>query len=106
MQTIEEAREHCRFVGKDIEKMVADGEDLGARFEGTQMIRIKVDKDGNDVKVVDVKVVGGEMGGDDSGIVVSESGVTKTYGEEIVGYAFDPETRAALIEFFASCYYT
>ena len=26
MQTIEEAREHCRFVGKDIEKMVADGE--------------------------------------------------------------------------------
>jgi hypothetical protein len=101
MQTIEEVREHCRFVGKDIEKMVADGEDLGARFEGTQMIRIKVDKDGNDVKVV-----GGEMGGDDSGIVVSETGVTKTYGEEIVGYAFAPETRAALIEFFASCYYT
>ena len=101
MQTIDEAREHCRFVGRDIEKMVADGEDLGARFEGTQMIRIKVDKDGNDVKVV-----GGEMGGDDSGIVVSENGVTKTYGEEIVGYAFDPETRAALIDFFSSCYYT
>ena len=38
MQTLEEAREHCRFVGKDIEKMVADGEDLGARFEGTQML--------------------------------------------------------------------
>ena len=51
MQTIDEAREHCRFVGKGIEKMVADGEDLGTRFEGTQMIRIKVDKDGNDVKV-------------------------------------------------------
>ena len=32
-----------------------------------------------------MKVVGGEMGGDDSGIVVSENGVTKTYGEEIVG---------------------
>ena len=37
MQTIDEAKAHCRFVGKDIEKMVADGEDLGARFEGTQM---------------------------------------------------------------------
>ena len=101
MQTIEEVKEHCRLVGKDIEKIFADGEDLGARFEGTQMIRIKVDKDGNDVKVV-----GGEMGGDDSGIVVSETGVTQTYGEEIVGYAFDPETRSTLIEFFSSCYYT
>ena len=101
MQTIDEVKEHCRFVGKDIEKMVADGEDLGTRFEGTQMIRIKVDKDGNDVKVV-----GGEMGGDDSGIVVSESGVTKTYGEEIVGYVFDPETRSALIEFFKTLFYS
>ncbi len=27
MQTIDEAREHCGFVGKGIEKMVADGED-------------------------------------------------------------------------------
>ena len=100
MQTIEEAREHCRLVGKDIEKMVADGEDLGARFEGAQMIRIKVDKDGNDVKVV-----GGEMGGDDSGIVVSETGVTKRVGDEIVGYAFDSETRAALVEFFDTLYF-
>ena len=41
-----------------------------------------------------------ESRGDDSGIVVSESGVTKTYGDEIVGYAFDAETRAALVEFF------
>ena len=101
MQTVDEAREHCRYVGKGIEKMVADGEDLRARFEGTQMIRIKVDKDGDSVKVV-----GGEMGGDDSGIVMSESGVTKTYGDEIVGYAFDPETRAALVEFFNTLYYT
>ena len=101
MQTMNEVREHCRFVGKGIEKMVADGEDLRARFEGTQMIRIKVDKDGDGVKVV-----GGEMGGDDSGIVVSESGVTKTYGDEIVGYAFDHETRAALVEFFETLYYT
>ena len=48
--------------------------------------------------------MGGELGGDDSGIVVSERGVTKIYGDDIIGYAFDPETRAALIEFFASCY--
>ena len=101
MQTIDEVREHCRFVGKGIEKMVADGEDLRARFEGTQMMRIKVDKDGDGVKVV-----GGEMGGDDSGIVVSESGVTKIYSDEIVGYAFDPETRAAMVEFFNTLYYT
>ena len=101
MQTLDEAREHCRFVGKGIEKMVADGEDLRERFDGTQMIHIKVDKDGNNVKVV-----GGEMGGDDSGIVISESGVTKTYGDEIVGYAFDSETRSALIEFFETIYYT
>ena len=101
MQTIDDVSEHCRDVGKDIEKMVADGEDLRARFEGTQMIRIKVDKDGDGVKVV-----GGEMGGDDSGIVVSESGVTKCWGDEIVGYAFDAETRAALVEFFETLYYS
>ena len=100
MQTIDEAREHCRFVGKGIENMVAEGEDLTAKFEGTQLIRFKVDRDGNDVKVI-----GGEMGGDDSGIVVSESGVTKRWGDEIVGYAFDGETRDALVEFFESCYY-
>ena len=102
MQTIEEVRKDCRDVGKNIEKMVADGEDLRARFEGQiRMLRFKVDKDGDNVKVV-----GGEMGGDDSGIVMSESGVTKTYGDEIVGYAFDSETRAALIEFFDTLYYT
>ena len=61
MRTIDEVKAHCRFVGEGIEKMVADGEDLGARFEGTQIIRFKVDKDGNDVKVV-----GGEMEGDDT----------------------------------------
>ena len=32
MQTIDEVREHCRFVGKGIEKAVADGEDLNAKF--------------------------------------------------------------------------
>ncbi len=102
MQTIDEAREHCRFVGKGIEKMVADGEDLNAKFEGQiTMLRFKLEKDGNDVKVV-----GGEMGGDDSHLIISERGVTKTYGDEIVGYAFDPETRADLVEFFASCYWS
>ena len=102
MQTIDEAREHCRFVGKGIEKMVADGDDLNAKFEGQiRMLRFKVEKDGGDVKIV-----GGEMGGDDSYTVVSERGVTKTYGDEIVGYAFDPETRAAMVEFFNTLYYT
>ena len=102
MQTIDEAKAHCRDVGKRIEKVIADGVDLNEYFEGqTPMLRFKVEKDGNGVKVV-----GGELGGDDSGIVVSERGVTKTYGDEIVGYAFVPETRATLAEFFASCYYS
>lgn len=34
MKTIEDARNHCRYVGEEIEKAVADGEDLFARFEG------------------------------------------------------------------------
>ena len=101
MQTIGEAREHCRFVGKGIEKMVADGEDLTAKFEGQiTMLRFKLEKDGSGVKVV-----GGEMGGDDSGIVISENGVMKRHGDEIVGYAFDAETRAALVEFFDTVYF-
>ena len=32
MQTIEEAREHCRYVGKGIEKAVVDGMDLCEYF--------------------------------------------------------------------------
>ena len=39
MKTIEDARNHCRFVGEGIEKAVADGEDLFARFEGTPLLR-------------------------------------------------------------------
>jgi hypothetical protein len=35
---------------------------------------------------------------------VSESDVTKAWGDEVVGYAFDAETRAALVEFFAACF--
>ena len=52
MQTIDEAREHCRFVGKGIEKMVADCEDLRARFEGTQVIRIKTDRNSNTLSFI------------------------------------------------------
>ena len=29
MQTTDKAREHCRFVGKDIEKALAEGNSLG-----------------------------------------------------------------------------
>ena len=81
-------------------KDVADGEDLLARFEGTQIMRFKVEREGERETVV-----GGELGGDDSGIVVSESGVTKLFGDEIVGYAFSSETRAAMVEFFAASFH-
>ena len=100
MKTIEDARNHCRFVGEGIEKDVAEGGDLGARFEGTPLLRFKVERDGGKESVV-----GGELGGDDSGIVVSESGVTKLFGDEVVGYAFSSETRAAMVEFFAASYH-
>ena len=100
MKTIENARNHCRFVGEGIEKSVADGEDLLARFEGTPTLRFKVEREGGRETVV-----GGELGGDDSNIVVSESGVTKVYGDEVVGYAFGAETREAMVEFFAAAYH-
>lgn len=100
MKTLEEVKAHCRSVGERIEMAIADGEDLGAYFEGTQLLRFKVEKDGNAEKVV-----GGELGGDDSHVVVSESGVTKVWGDEVAGYAFNPETRAAMVKFFASCYH-
>ena len=100
MKTIEDARNHCRHVGEGIEKDVADGEDLFARFVGTQILRFKVEVEGGRETVV-----GGELGGDDSGIVVSESGVTKLFGDEFVGYAFSSETRAAMVEFFAASYH-
>ncbi len=99
MQTSEEIKAHCRFVGEGIVKAVADGEDLFTLFEGTQLLSFKMEKDGGGVKVI-----GGELGGDDSHVVISESGVTKSWGDEIVGYAFDAETRAALVEFFDSCW--
>ena len=43
-------------------------------------------------------------GGDDSGIIVSATGVTKMFAGEIVGCQFDEETSAALREFFETCY--
>ena len=95
MKTLEEVKAHCRFVGEGIEKSVADGEDLLARFEGTPILRFKVERDGGRETVV-----GGELGGDDSRVVVSESGVTKTFG-----YAFGAGTREAMVEFFAAAYY-
>ena len=100
MQTIDEVKEQCRFVAQGIADAVAADEDLGEKFEGVQMMRFKVEKDGGDVKIV-----GGELGGDDSHVTVSESGVTKLWGDEIVGYAFNDETRAAMVEFFDTCYH-
>ena len=99
MKTIEEVREHCRFVAQGIADAVAANEDLMPGFGNPPILRFKVEKDGGDVKVV-----GGEIGGDDSGIIISEEGVTKMFAGEIVGYQFDEETRAALIEFFTTCY--
>ena len=64
------------------------------------MVRFVIEKDGNEIKVV-----GGELGGDDSGIVLNERGVTKCFGDEIVGYAFNRETSAAIVEFFNTLYF-
>lgn len=100
MKAIEEAKAHCRFVGEGIERDVVEGKDLGERFEGTPLLWFKVERDGGRETVV-----GGELGGDDSGIVVSESGVTKAFGDEIVGYSFGAETREAMVAFFASAFH-
>ena len=100
MKTIEDARNHCRFVGEGIERDIAEGKDPGDILGNTQLLRFKIDRDGNHETVV-----GGELGGDDSHVTVSESGVTKLWGDEIVGYAFNDETRAAMVEFFDTCYH-
>lgn len=99
MKTKEEARELCRQKGKEIEKWLEDGGDLLDFFEGgVSRLLFKVEReDGVE------RLVGGEAEGGDSGLVVSESGVTKVWMNEIVGYAFDAETRAAMVEFFAIC---
>ncbi len=74
MQTIEKAKEHCRYVAQGIVDAVAAGEDLMPGFGNPPILRFKVEKVGGDVKVV-----GGEIGGDDSGIIISEEGVTKCW---------------------------
>ena len=40
-----------------------------------------------------------------SGIYTAEKGVFKFYGDELVGYAFDSETREAMREFFDTAYW-
>ncbi len=75
---------------------------MAAHFEGVQLLRFKVEKtdDGG------FRVVGGELGGDASEIVVSERGVTKVWMDEIVGYAFDGATRVTMAEFFETCWHS
>ena len=51
------------------------------------------------------RVVGGEIAPDDSGIYTTEKGVFRFYGDELVGYAFDMETREAMREFFNTTYW-
>ena len=100
MQTIDEVKKHCREVGEGIAAAVTAGEDLGKRFEGVQSITFRIEKDGSEIEVV-----GGEIAPDDSGIYTTEKGVFKFYGDELVGYAFDSETRAAMREFFDTAYW-
>ena len=100
MQTIDEVKKHCRVVGEGIAAAVAAGEDLGARLEGAQGITFRIEKDESGIEVV-----GGEIAPDDSGIYTTEKGVFRFYGDELVGYAFDMETREAMREFFNTTYW-
>jgi len=101
MESIEEVKEHCKFVAEGIAKAVDDGEDLGSKFEGSQQIRFLIEKDTDGRP----KVVGGWIEADDSGIEVSERGVFKLYGDEYVGTPFDAETAAAMRDFFDTLYW-
>ena len=100
MQTIEDVTKHCREVGEGFAAAVAASEDLGKRFEGLQGITFCVEKDGSEIEVV-----GAEIAPDDSSIYTTEKGVFKFYGDELVGYAFDRETREAMREFFDTAYW-
>ena len=100
MQTIDEVKKHCRVVGEGIVAAVAAGEDLGKRFEGVQNITFRIEKNGSEIEVV-----GGEIAPDDSGIYTTEKGVFRFFGDELVGYAFDRETREAMREFFDTAYW-
>ena len=85
--------------GREFEKRLANGCDLLDFFEGgVSRLLFKVEReDGAE------RLVGGEAEGGDSGLVISERGVTKVWLDEIVGYAFDDATRAAMVEFFETC---
>ena len=98
MQAIEDVTQRCREVGEGIAAAVVAGEDLGKRFDGVEGITFRVEKD-------ESEVVGGEVTPDDSGIYTTEKGVFKFYGDELVGYAFDRETREAMREFFDTAYW-
>ena len=100
MQTIDEVKKHCREVCEGVEAAVAAGEDLGNRFEGVRGITFRIEKDGSEIEVV-----GGEIAPDDSGIYTTEKGVFKFFGDELVGYAFDSETREAMREFFDTAFW-
>ena len=100
MQMIDEVKNHCQEVGEGIAAAVAAGEDLGKRFEGVQNITFRIEKDGSEIEVV-----GGEIAPDDSAIYTTEKDVFKFYGDELVGYASDRETREAMREFFDTAYW-
>ena len=100
MQKIDEVKKHCRVVGEGIAAAVSAGEDLGKWFEGVQNITFRIEKNGREIEVV-----GGEIAPDDSGIYTTEKGVFKFFGDELVGYAFDGETREAMREFFDTAFW-
>ena len=92
MQTIDEVKKHCREVGEGIAAAVAAGEDLGRRFESSQMMRLL----GGKAKRGNVKVVGGKLDGDDGGVVVVERGVFKSYADKIACSVFNAESSEAV----------
>jgi len=88
-------------VAEGIAGAIAEGEDLGGKFEGAQQIRFLIEKEADGSP----KVVGGWIEADDSGIEVSERGVFKRVGDEYVGTPFDAETSAAMRKFFDTVYW-
>jgi len=63
-------------VAEGIAKAVADGEDLGSKFEGSQQIRFLIEKEADGRP----KVVGGWIEADDSGnYVLRQGGKAKNF---------------------------
>ena len=98
MKTIEDAQTLVAEVGKNIEKELLEGGDPGAMFEG-QIFAVRFKEERNDAGALEV--VGGEFDGGNN-LTVSERGVTTVYGDQIVGYAFHPDVRPILREFFVA----